>query len=138
MTYTQDPMQYDAEHSFSDNELKSLEKFLGVLERAETNHESRTSPRMQFEYRQRIAPMHDKLLPTPEEYLDVECNDISRGGISFYLRRPPACKYFAVSLGQKNQTTTVIAKVAYSREVKVNGQKLYLVGCKFVDKVRDD
>ena len=45
--------------------------------------------------------MHGGLLPTTDEYFNVECNDISKGGISFYLKRPPGCEQFAVVLGQK-------------------------------------
>jgi hypothetical protein len=102
---------------------------------APSGAELRSSPRKQFQYAQRIAPMHGGLLPAKDEYFNVECNDISQGGISFYLRRPPGCEHFAVALGQKPKVTVLVAKVVYSRAVEHKGAKMILVGCKFVDRL---
>jgi len=74
-------------------------------------------------------------MPTADEFFTVECNDISAGGISFFLRRPPGCELFAIVLGQKPRLTILAAKVVYFRPVKHNGQQMYLVGCKFLDRM---
>ena len=97
----------------------------------------RATPRSKYKYSQRIAPLHSKILPRVDDYLEVECNDISCGGISFFLRRPPGCEHFAVALGQKSMTTLLIAQVVYIKEVNHNNQQMYLVGCKFVDRIED-
>jgi hypothetical protein len=96
----------------------------------------RSSPRKQYQVSQRIAPMHNDLPPQVDEYFNVECNDISQGGISFYLKRPPGCEQFAIVLGQKPMVTVLIGRVVYSKAVKHNGDRMYLVGCQFIDRLK--
>ncbi len=97
--------------------------------------EMRSSPRKKYQVNQQIGPMHGGFLPTTDEYFNVECNDISKGGISFYLKRPPGCEQFAIVLGQKPEVTILIAKVVYARQVEHGGQRMYLVGCQFIGRV---
>jgi hypothetical protein len=99
--------------------------------------ELRSSPRKQYQVNQRIAPMHKDLPPHVDEYFNVECNDISQGGISFYLKRPAGCEKFAIALGQKPLVTVLIGRVVYSREINHNGDQMYLVGCQFVGRLKD-
>ena len=96
----------------------------------------RSSPRETYRFNQRIGPMHGGLLPTTDEYFNVECNDISKGGISFYLKRPPGCEQFAVVLGQKPKVTILAAKVVNTKEVEHDDQQMYLVGCQFIDRLQ--
>ena len=98
--------------------------------------EMRSSPRKKYRFNQRIGPMHGGLLPTTDEYFNVECNDISKGGISFYLKRPPGCEQFAVVLGQKPKVTILVAKVVNTKEVEHDDQQMYLVGCQFIDRLQ--
>jgi hypothetical protein len=100
-----------------------------------TFEKMRSSPRVTFKCNQRIAPLHKDLPPQKDEYFNVECNDISKGGISFYLKRPPGCERFAVVLGQKPNITTLIGRVASTREVTHNGERMFLVGCQFVGRL---
>ncbi|HEY4761383.1 MAG TPA: hypothetical protein VIH42_12450 [Thermoguttaceae bacterium] len=97
----------------------------------------RSSPRKDFPCTQRIAPMHGKDLPLPDEYINVECKNISCGGIAFYAKRRPGCKHFSVALGQKPAITMLIAQVVHISEVECNNQRMYLVGCKFIDRIED-
>jgi hypothetical protein len=80
--------------------------------------------------------MHGGLLPRTDEYFNVECNDISKGGISFYLKRPPGCEQFAIVLGQKPKITILAAKVVNTKEVEHDNQHMYLVGCQFIDRIQ--
>ncbi len=97
----------------------------------------RSSPRLKYACPQRIAPMHSPLPPLADDYLEVECNDISRGGISFFLKRPPGCQQFAIVLGQKPMQTIMVAQVVYAKEVQHNNQQMYLVGCKFINRLEE-
>jgi hypothetical protein len=103
---------------------------------AKSYEEMRSSPRKNYRFNQRIAPMHGGLLPRTDEYFNVECNDISKGGVSFYLKRPPGCEQFAIMLGQKPMVTILVARVVYSREVDHDGHQMYLVGCQFIDRLQ--
>lgn len=105
------------------------------LSSAKSYEEMRSSPRKQYQCNQRVAPIHGDLLPLVDDYFNVECNDISRGGISFFMKRPPGCERFAVVLGQKPNITILIGRVVYAREVEHNEQRMYLVGCQFVDRM---
>jgi hypothetical protein len=80
--------------------------------------------------------MHGDLFPQVDEYFNVECNDISQGGISFFLKRPPGCEHFAVALGQRPRITVLIGRVAYAREVDHDGDRMYLVGCQFINRLK--
>ncbi|MGD0518535.1 MAG: PilZ domain-containing protein [Thermoguttaceae bacterium] len=98
--------------------------------------EMRSSPRRVYRCHQRIAPMHNGLPPLIDDYFNVECNDISKGGVSFYLKRPPGCEQFAIVLGQKPMITILVARVVYSRQVEHDDQQMYLVGCQFMDHLQ--
>jgi hypothetical protein len=101
-----------------------------------TSYEAlRSSPRNKYSYNQRVAPMLGKSLPSVSEYLEVECNDISRGGISFFLKRDPTCKHFVIALGQKPNINAMLAEVCYTKPAFHDGQLVYQVGCKFVGKI---
>jgi PilZ domain len=115
---------------------KSYEEMLPTPIPAKSYEEMRSSPRKKYACNQRIGPMHGGLLPTTDEYFNVECNDISKGGISFYLKRPPGCEQFAVVLGQKPQITILVAKVVNTKEVEHDDQHMYLVGCQFIDRLQ--
>jgi hypothetical protein len=97
----------------------------------------RSSPRQTCNFSQNIALMTDRFNPAADEFFKVECNDISRGGISFYLKRLPGCDHFAVALGKKPNVVILIARVVSSKEVLHNGQEMHLVGCQFVNRLRD-
>jgi hypothetical protein len=94
-----------------------------------------SSPRKTYQFFQRIAPVYNRSLPSEANYFNVECNDISRGGISFYLKRPPGCKYFAIVLGQGPSSTIMFGRVVNSKEVNHDNHRMYLVGCQFIDRL---
>ena len=106
------------------------------LSHEKSYEEMRSSPRKKYQFNQRIGPMHGGLLPRTDEYFNVECNDISKGGISFYLKRPPGCEQFAIVLGQKPKVTILAAKVVNTKEVEHDDQQMYLVGCQFIDRLQ--
>jgi hypothetical protein len=100
------------------------------------DRERRSSPREQYQYIQSVAPMHGHSTPATNDFIKVEFKDLSRGGVSFFLKRPPACKFFTVALGGKNSSSTMlIAKVIRSQEVEHNEKHMYLVGCKFINRL---
>ncbi len=78
--------------------------------------------------------MTNRFFPSEDKYFNVECHDISRGGISFYLKRPPGCKYFAIALGREPMLRMLVAQIVNTREVEHDGQRMYLVGCRFIER----
>jgi hypothetical protein len=130
-----EPMQHEAENSTAADgkNVSTMNELDSASEK--TFEQMRSSPRKTFKCNQRVAPLCSDLPPQKDEYFNVECNDISQGGISFYLKRPPGCERFAVVLGQKPNITTLIGRVASSKEVMHNDERMFLVGCQFVGRI---
>ena len=94
--------------------------------------ELRHSTRYEFPYVQRIAPIIDGRKPTAGEFVRVRCKDISCGGIALVMDAPPESDRFVVVLGSPPASRQVVAQVAYSKKIQVDGWNRYLVGCRFV------
>jgi len=98
--------------------------------------EQRVSLRRSYRYQQRIAPVIDNVMPKPEQFFEIQCNDISAGGISFFLDKPPDFESLVVALGQEPALSYFTARVARVAGVDNEGPKVYLVGCKFTGRTR--
>jgi hypothetical protein len=138
MQNTGSPPQCSEQHLTEISSSGSSARTGGDTPRPKTGRELRSSPRKKFQYYQQIAPIHDNTPPSTDDFIKVECNDISQGGISFFLRRPPGCKHFAIMLGGKNATTMLTAQVVRLQEIEHNDQHMYLVGCKFVNRLETE
>lgn len=97
--------------------------------------ELRRSPRRTFQYRQWIAPVKAHRLPRPSDFFDVQCNDISAGGISFVLDHPPDFEELIVALGQPTKRTYFVARVVRIQIRQEVCGPSYLVGCQFTGRV---
>jgi len=93
--------------------------------------ERRRSPRRGYEYRQRIAPSYNGALPSSKDFLEVECQDISAGGFSFYMDEKPDFRDLVAALGKPPHVTHFTATVRRVQEVDRGGRKRFLVGCQF-------
>ena len=54
--------------------------------------ELRASPRRSFQYRQMIAPVMGGGMPSRTDFFEVDCCDISAGGLSFFLDHVPGVR----------------------------------------------
>jgi len=97
--------------------------------------EQRSSPRRTFQYRQAIAPMYGDALPSRKKFFTVVCDDISAGGLSFYLENPPEFEKLVVALGQPPAVSFFTAEVVRVMDRQLNGQPVHLVGCRFTGRV---
>lgn len=100
--------------------------------------ERRTSPRRVYNYRQRIAPIFDGQLPTPDDFYDVACRDISAGGFAFVFDRPPEFESLVVELGSGESASRLAAQVMRVRPLTEEGEEGYLVGCRFTGRISAD
>lgn len=97
--------------------------------------QARRSPRHEYRFPQLIAPYEGEKLPERGDFYEVDCRDLSSGGIALYLSRPPMFETLVVALGRPPQLRYVTAKVARVEPIKEEGQDLYVVGCRFTGKV---
>lgn len=98
--------------------------------------EQRSSPRKAFHYLQPIAPIYHGRLPSHEDFFDAVCENISGGGIAFYLNRAPDFQDLVVALGQPPNLTHFSARVVRVAETLYDGKQAYLVGCRFTGRVQ--
>lgn len=100
------------------------------------SNEQRRSIRRSYHYVQRIAPLVGDRMPRPDQFFEVQCNDISAGGISFFLDKPPAFEHLVVALGREPALSYFAADVARVASIDRGGAKSYLVGCRFTGRKR--
>jgi PAS domain S-box-containing protein len=103
---------------------------------ANSGAERRRSFRRAYRYRQAIAPMTDGVVPTRWEFFEVDCWDISLGGIAFFLDRPPDFQTLVVSLGRPPALNHFTAQVVRVARMEQHGRMRYLVGCRFLERVQ--
>ncbi len=96
--------------------------------------ERRASPRHPYPYRQSIAPVVDGRMPATNEFVPVECRDISSIGVAFYFDRVPEFKELVLALGYAPRVTKVVCRVVRIARMEHNGQIRYLVGCRFIGR----
>ncbi len=99
-------------------------------------NELRRSIRRTYHYLQKVAPVMDDRQPRPDQFFEVQCNDISAGGLSFFFARPPAFERLIVALGKEPAVTYFTAHVVRVASVERGGGKAYLVGCKFTGRTQ--
>ena len=101
-----------------------------------SGRERRTAERWPFEVVQSIGAYGHWGLPKRSMFVEVRCHDISRGGISFFLRRPPKFRFAVIEIGKPHQVTHLLIQVLhYSRFGDPTDQEQYIVGCSFVQRV---
>jgi PAS domain S-box-containing protein len=96
--------------------------------------EQRRSPRRSFRFPQKIAPLRGATSPSPEQFFEVLCEDLSAGGFSFYLDRRPDFNQLVVMLGQEPEISYLTAQVVRNTPKKIQGREMFLIGCRFNDR----
>jgi PAS domain S-box-containing protein len=102
---------------------------------AKVDKDLRASLRRSYEYRQRISPLSGQRIPAHEEFFEVECRDISAGGISFFMDAPPGFENLVVALGRPPVQSHFTARVMRVVPTIKEGRQVHLVGCRFTGRV---
>jgi len=97
--------------------------------------ENRTAPRHDYRYVQAVAPLRNGTMPTAEDFFNVDCCDLSRGGVAFYLDTPPDFDELVVVLGRGPLVKRCRAKVVHVGQLSVDGGARYRVGCRFTERL---
>jgi hypothetical protein len=96
--------------------------------------ERRVDPRWSYPVIQLVA-FHGEDDPVTKEMLQaVRCNDISLGGISFFLPSPPASKHCTLVLGRAPRLMFIRAMVVHCQATGASLPE-WIVGCQFLQKV---
>lgn len=94
----------------------------------------REHARKAFPFRQMLAPIRDGEMPWPEDFIEVECRDISQSGISLFLKRPPSFQKFIICLGPKESEIRLYGSVVRVQEIDCEGRHGFVVGCHFFQR----
>jgi hypothetical protein len=97
--------------------------------------ERRTSDRWPYQEIQLLGPYGYWGLPKKHMFCEVRCHDLSQGGVSFFLPRPPVFEFAVIGLGKRPNISYLLIRVTHCREYYVDVKKLYLVGCRFLERV---
>jgi hypothetical protein len=94
----------------------------------------RAHSRKTFFQKQLVAPVKDGRLPCSGEFIEVDCNDISQGGISLFMKRPPSFKECVVCLGPDNDLR-LLAQVVHVRKSDCEDRHGFKIGCQFLGRI---
>lgn len=99
--------------------------------------ERRQCARRGYKVRQNVAPYYGGDVPDRNEFITVDCLDISMSGISFSAPLRPSSVAIVVALGAAPKLTYMTADVIYSTAVPgVNGGSIYRTGCRFTGRMK--
>lgn len=131
----------------SDDRFEMIERLQAQVAAAEANEQRiaatlggspadfRVSPRHDYPYYQKIAPLIGNQRPTWDDFVDVQCGDLSGGGISIWLSEKPSFREMIVALGRPPSLTHFAARVVHVRKAQRAGRTMYQVGCQFLRRV---
>jgi len=74
-------------------------------------------------------------LPPSDAFFPIECRDLSRSGISFFLDDVPPCEHVVLMISKGAETILLEARVAHSEMGYWNRRRGYLVGCELVKRI---
>jgi hypothetical protein len=97
--------------------------------------DNRKRARRTYRYPQLIAPIREGALPARPDFFEVVCENISPGGISFYLAAAPDFKDLVVALGKPPLPTYITAQVMWVKERLIDGKTMHQLGCRFTGRV---
>ena len=142
--------------------FKLIHKLAGSSQR-EGDSERRGRPRRPFMTVQRVAPCSGQEVPADEKFFEVQCNDLSEAGFSFFMPDQPEFDTLVVELGVPPNMVYVGAEVMNSNDVllypnrlveriggetdntdrlrldgdSTNGKQMVLVGCRFTHRMAE-
>jgi len=96
--------------------------------------ERRRRPRRSYPYTQRVAPVLGGELPSIDQFVEVQCNDIAAGGFSYLSPTPPLSDTLVVALGAPPFFTFLTAQVAHITRLRQQGQRMFLIGCSYIGR----
>jgi diguanylate cyclase len=95
----------------------------------------RTQARYSYPRVQSIAPYVAGRAPAADEFREVQCRDLTSGGISFWLPSPPEFSSLVVALGKDGTLKHLLAEVSHTAVVRNGDKTVCLVGCRFTERL---
>jgi diguanylate cyclase (GGDEF)-like protein len=96
----------------------------------------RAHERQMFLRTELMAPFKAQRFPAREEFSEIQCFDISVGGISFFLPHPPEQQNYILALGKAPQVIYASVRVVRVAMTKLHTMPMYVVGCQFTGRIQ--
>jgi diguanylate cyclase (GGDEF)-like protein len=100
-----------------------------------TTDDLRAHARKLFLRTELIAPYIGARFPAQDEFSEIQCFDISVGGISYFLPKPPDHQTYVLALGQAPHLIYTKAQVVRVAMTKLHTMPMYIVGCQFTGRI---
>jgi len=95
----------------------------------------RRNERRSFPYKQCLAPVVDGVAPSPDNFREVRCHDLSSQGFSFQATEIPDYQQLLVAFGKQGSLIYLTGDIVHVTPATVNGQDVYLVGCRYTGRM---
>ncbi len=95
---------------------------------------ARSSPQRTFPYRQRVAKFEPGRAPETLDFTEVQFEDISAGGVSFFLNSRPEFEKVVLALGAAPNLHYIAAQITSVGDLSRDGARLFKIGCRFLDR----
>ena len=118
----------------SQQELESIHS-AGDSKSLSSTAERRKSQRRPCQTILLLGPYGSWGLPTHRMFCEVRCHDLSQGGVSFFLPRPPTFEFAVIGLGKRPNISYFLIRLTHFRE-HIDVEKQYLVGGNFIQRVK--
>jgi hypothetical protein len=117
--------------------IQELEEALGIISPEEPLHEKRREKRFGFPCKQLVAFCSEDATPADDEFVFVECRDISAIGIAFYTPTLPPDRNNCVvcALGSSSSLTYMRSRIVRVSRTRRHDEMVYLVGCQFIGPI---
>lgn len=112
----------------------TLHQALAELSRYDANAERRGNQRKPFRCVQLLAAYDGVSLPHQTDYAPVTFHDLSPGGFSYVADLAPQTRRLIAALG-RTPFKFFVADMVNQRRITHDGQRKWLIGCRFVKRI---
>jgi hypothetical protein len=121
-------------------DAKFFEVVKDLTRRAEPGRSSERRGRQRQPYPcyQYVAPFRDSRMPSPEEFQQVRCHDISTGGFSYFTAELPDHDRIVAAFGTAPAFTYLTAEIHYAKRVAQGTNAMFQIGCQFLGRISGD
>ena len=99
--------------------------------------DDRRTVRYPYHRSQYVASYEEGHVPEPGDFRQVECHEISTGGLSYLCRERPLSQFLVISLGDEERPIYMKVRVAHVRDVCWQGKACFRVGCEFLERLEE-
>lgn len=97
-----------------------------------------SSMRFPYPCRQWVAPCIAGQLPASGDFFEVQCHDLDKDGITFYVQSMLPAETFVISLGSHDDLSFMLARVMSEHALPAGQPGKYLLECRFLQRLEQE